>query len=114
MADVPKTLPSTLLRCDLLESGDVILTHGGEWDSKAIARLSGGEFSHAALVVNEGMVFESDGGVIGHKSIQWLGWGIVDVAQTKLGRLWTDPGRIGVFRHPELRKLPPGTFEAAL
>jgi hypothetical protein len=98
----------------MIEPGDVLLTHGGGWESKTIAILSGGEFSHAALVVNQGVVFESDGGVIGHKAIQWLGWGTIDGKRTRFARLLTDPKRLAVYRHPGLRNLPAGTFDAAL
>ena len=71
-------LPETVLRSDILEPGDVLLTQGSGLESKGIAILSGGIFSHAALVVNQAMLFESDGGVIGHKAIRWLGWGEID------------------------------------
>ena len=45
-------LPPRMLRSDLILPGDILLTNGREKDSKWIARLSGGDFSHAALVIN--------------------------------------------------------------
>jgi hypothetical protein len=107
-------LPTTVLRSEMIEPGDVLLTHGGGSGSEMIATMSVGEFSHAALVVNQAMLFESDGGVIGHKAIRWLGWGTIAGKPARLACLLTDPKRLALYRHPGLRNLPAGTFEAAL
>jgi hypothetical protein len=103
-----------MLRSEMIEPGDVFLMHGGGWESKTIATFSAGPFSHAALVVNQAMLFESDGGIIGHKAIHWLGSGEIAGKPARLARLMTDPKRLALYRHPDLRKLPPGAFEAAL
>jgi len=110
----PSHLPRTVLRSEMIEPGDVLLTHGGGWESEIISNLSGGDFSHAALVVNQAMLFESDGGVIGHKAIQWLGWGTIAGEQARLARLLTNPKRWAVYRHSRPRTLADGTFAAAL
>jgi hypothetical protein len=113
-APAPSNLSPTVLRSDILEPGDVLLTHGGGWESKTIAVLSGGEFSHAALVVNHLTLLESDGGVIGYRAIQWLGRGLIAGKPATLARLLADLKRLAVYRHPDLRNLPRGTFDAAL
>jgi hypothetical protein len=102
-----------VLRAEMLEPGDVLLTRDVGWQSAAIASLTGGEFSHAALVVNQAMLFESDGGVIGHKAIQWFGHGTISGARTTVARLPTEPKLLAAYRHPGLRNLPTGSFDAA-
>lgn len=110
----PLDFPDDVLRSEMLCPGDVLLTHGSGLESAAIAALTGGEFSHAALVVNQAMTFESDGHVIGHRAIQWLGWGKIEGTAARVSRVPSNPKRIVVYRHPALQSLPRGTFDAAL
>src|SRR5262249_58065811 len=106
-------LPAIFLRVNMLQSGDVLLMRGGGLDSKAIAKYSGGEFSHAAIVVNQALTYESDGDIIGHRRL-WLGWGALAGQQEPLVHLQTNPKQLSVYRHPGLESLPAGSFAAAL
>jgi hypothetical protein len=107
-------LPPLILRTDLLRRGDVLLTRGGEKDSALIARLSDGPFSHAALVVNKAMTFESDGGLIGHRPISLLGLGEVAGQFRPLGRIPGEAKDGAVYRHPLMEKVPKDEFRTAL
>jgi hypothetical protein len=106
-------LPARFLRYTELQPGDVLLTRGSGFDSKTIAKLSGGEFSHAAIVVNQALTYESDGDIIGHRRL-WRGTGVVAGKQEVLLHLKTNPNQLAVFRHPHLQSLPTGSFAAAL
>jgi len=54
------------LDVDLIQPGDVVLERGTGTDSAWIARATGGPFSHAALVVDRGFLFESDDEGVGY------------------------------------------------
>lgn len=96
-----------------LRPGDVLLTRGTAKVSGWIARLSAGPFSHAAIVVNSALLFESDDIGVGYTSlpadlIEGRGEGI---------RLLTS--LIGVqaavvLRHPGLVTCDPQDIEADL
>src|SRR5260370_38266326 len=92
-------LPPLILRTELIQPGDVLLTRAVGLESKAIANLSGGKFSHAALCINQAMTFESDGGVIGHKAIRWLGWATVGNGRSRLGHVFDAPLHCELYRH---------------
>jgi hypothetical protein len=112
--DAASDLPTTLLRADMIEPGDVLLTYLGGSSSKIVANLSSGEFSHAALLVNSRVMFESDYGGIDLKPIKRLGIGTIAGVWSDLGRLPAAPKRLAVYRHPGLKKLPAGAFAEAL
>lgn len=61
----------------LLQPADVLLTRGAAKVSGWIARLSAGPFSHAAIVVNSALLFESDDYGVGYRRSHAL----VDISQ---------------------------------
>ncbi|HLH96804.1 MAG TPA: hypothetical protein VKW08_16965 [Xanthobacteraceae bacterium] len=73
MTDGP-TLPKFALRMDRIEPGDILLTCSPEKSSETIKFFSQGDYSHAALFVASGIIFESDGKIIGNKLVKDLGW----------------------------------------
>jgi hypothetical protein len=103
-----------LLCLDKLQRGDVILSHGGEVMSKAIAAFGGGEFSHAALVIGGNLIYESDGALpIGFKQLKPAGWSTVNGSQVLLGELPEPPVRCCVLRHPEMEAISEAKFREA-
>jgi hypothetical protein len=108
-------LPRWLLRSELIQRGDVLLTLGPDRMSKWIARLSRGQFSHAALCIGPSIIFESDGGIIGRKLIVRLGSVKSDAGWLNLCRV---PGAevtlCAVFRHPEMQNISEEQFNNAL
>ncbi|MGA8494698.1 MAG: hypothetical protein WB764_04405, partial [Xanthobacteraceae bacterium] len=112
--DVSETLPPVVLRTDLLKRGDVLLTFGGEKESELITKLSDGPFSHAALVLNQFMTFESGGGLIGHRLIRPIGSAIVAGEFRILAKI---PGKAtegAVYRHPMMEKVSEDQFAKTL
>jgi hypothetical protein len=104
-------LPEIVLRQAVIRPGDVLLTCGAAFDSKAISRLSSGPFSHAALCINRFMTFESDGDVIGHRRICFLG---SDTEGVHLGQI---PGAVthaGLYRHPLMEAISEEAFAKLL
>jgi hypothetical protein len=107
-------LPDIVLRVDLIRRGDVLLTHGSDIKSKAVAKFSGGQFSHAALCVNQYMTFESDMDVIGHRLIHVLGIANLGKEQATLGRIPGDVAHCAVYRHPSMEAVSEKSFSEAL
>ena len=95
---------SKYLRADLLQPADVILIRSRGSASKAIARLTSGDFSHATIVIASTLHFESDGAGVGYTRI-----GLSKVEQHHDGSRWfwnvADFSRLGVFRHPDFNDL---------
>ena len=110
----PKRFHHWFYALTCLERGDVLLTRGGSKDSALIAWLSDGPFSHAALIVNQAMTFESDGGLIGHRLISLLGLGVVAGQLRPLGRIPGEVKDATVYRHPLMEKVPEDKFREAL
>jgi len=96
-----------LLRVDLLQPGDVILTRGCELISKAIQAMDG-DYSHAALVLNGGCIFESDGEIVSFKPLRVIAF-TDDGAM--FARVPGDPQEVAVFRHPGVSSLPAEVLE---
>jgi hypothetical protein len=107
-------LPPLMLRSDLILPGDILLTKSIEKESGLIAVLSGGDFSHAALVINQALTFESDGDIIGFRPISWIGWGSVYNEGTRLAQVAGNPAICAIFRHPDMGKISDANFAAAL
>jgi len=106
--------PPLILRIDLIRAGDILLTRGDGLESKGIARFSGGKYSHAALIINQGMTFESDGGLIRHKLIERLGWGILGKEQIPIGAISGAPEIAEIYRHGGMETIPQDIFDAML
>jgi len=87
-----------------IRPGDVLLTSSREKESWWIAQATGGPYSHAALVVNSSLLFESDGMGVGYTQL-----GIDRMERTAAGlkMLARLPGveKAIVLRHPSLRAL---------
>jgi len=103
-----------MLRLNALRAGDVILTRGLEKMSTAIAHLSDGEFSHAALCTAANIVFESDGGLVGFKVLENLGWTKTIHGEGQLGRLPDAAKNCAVYRHPKMQSVSADRFAAVL
>jgi len=107
-------LPAMVLRTDLLKAGDILLTRGGEKDSKRITLFSAGPYSHAALLINSTMIFESDGGVIGCKRFRDLGRARIGSEVVPIAEIPGTPILCAVFRHPLFQTVSEETFSEAL
>lgn len=108
------SLPRLVLRLDLLEPGDVLLMRGEGDESAAIAKFSGGEFSHAALWIDPLTTLESDGGLIGPKHARCFGTAKYDGEPVALGEIVGAPLACEVYRHPGTRALSVEQFAGAL
>ena len=115
-AEPPETssLPPLLLCTDRVRGGDVLLTLGSEKKSAAIARFSGGRYSHAALCVNSEMIFESDGGVVDRKFFEDLGWATIAGSPARLGAVPGRPAQFALYRHPRMSDVSESRFKEAL
>lgn len=95
------------LYLDLLRvsPGDVLLTLGRKPQSRAIAALSDGEFSHAAIILEKSLLFESDGNGVGQT---WLPWSRIEVVKGTLSGVLCElphhPRKAIVLRHLETPK----------
>jgi hypothetical protein len=92
----PDTL---LLRQDLVRSGDVLLTYGRGSESKTIAAVTSGEFSHAAVFISPLDLLESFD-LVAHSSIDPVGQAVIQGKRVFLARLPHDPLRATLWRHP--------------
>lgn len=94
------------LRLGLLEPGDVILTRPEHWISRKIAKKTGGEYSHAALVYDGWLWFESRADGIGFTVRLPTD---LEVEQGEAASPWlldvSEYARIDVFRHPLWNRL---------
>ena len=113
LADAPP-LPPLVLRLDRMESGDILLSHGGEMESHAIAWLSGGAFSHAALWISPISTLESDGGLIDEKLTRHFGYAWLGTEHIAVGEIAGAPATCMVYRHPGMSSVPVECFAAAL
>jgi hypothetical protein len=115
-------LPHFLLDGSRLLPGDVLLTRGTDTESKLISKglfgiskglFSGGRFSHAALLVSPSRIFESDGGIIGSKVLNLLGWATKDNRPVPLFEIpGGTPKEAAVYRHPDFHEVQ-GQFDKA-
>lgn len=64
--------PLYILDINLLRPGDIVLTAQDALVSKGIRRLTGGEFSHAILIVAEGSYIHSDGDGVHSNNLERL------------------------------------------
>jgi hypothetical protein len=80
-----------LVRSDLLQVGDVILTRGADLASTVIAKLTAGKFSHAALCIERAMILESDGATIRHKLLLHSGFVKINDALKNISRTPWEP-----------------------
>lgn len=89
------------LNTSLLRPGDVLLTRGRVKESHWIARLTWGPFSHAALVVNGSVLFESDDLGVGYTALH-----VDRVERSAAGKhllsVLTDVDRAVLLRHPRM------------
>jgi hypothetical protein len=107
-------LPRLVLRTDLIKPGDVLLTRGPGVESAAIAALSGGPFSHAAFFVNPYTTFESDGGIVRYKLINYLGSAEHGEKLLPIGEMTGNPIVAELRRHPDIQAVPVERFAEAL
>jgi|SRR5215813_2371015 len=107
-------LPRLVLRLDRMKPGDVLLSHGGEPESHAIAMMSGGPFSHAAMWIDLFRTLESDGGLIGPKRTRHLGYAKLDGEHIVVAEIAGAPAACAVYRHPGMSSIPVERFAAAL
>ena len=90
----------TYLDVNYLRPGDVVLSRGSDITSRALARFSGGQYSHAALVLDSHSLFEADDCGVGFTHVPTV---LVKVAGGH--RKWwefSDGRRVQVLRHPDL------------
>jgi Orthopoxvirus protein of unknown function (DUF830). len=99
---------------EALRAGDILLTLGSEKKSAAIAQFSKGQYSHAALCLNQSVIFESDGGLIGDKLLQNLGSAIIDTKRVFLSGIPGNPVQCAVYRHPDIDTVSSVRFEEAM
>lgn len=91
------------LNRQILRPGDVLLTRGAAKFSGWIARLSAGPFSHAAVVANSGLLFESDDVGVGYT---FLPAGLIEGTGKSMRLLSAliDVRAAVVLRHPVLAR----------
>jgi hypothetical protein len=107
-----QTSSRCLVRSDLLQVGDVILTRGADIASTLIAKWTAGEFSHAALCIERGMILESDGTIIRHKLLLHFGFVKINDALKNVSQLPDNPSKAAVYRHPEIETVRDQLTEA--
>jgi hypothetical protein len=99
-----------ILRNQVLQPGDVLLTRGQGFKSAVVARATGGSHSHAAIwLPDDGLpllnLYESDGQGVGPTHLQHVH--VKDGPQQEIGYLLPgEPGRFALWRHPGLGALP--------
>jgi hypothetical protein len=109
--DIDSLPPDTLLiRVDLVQPGDVLLTHGGTLLSKAIVAATNGTYSHAALFINSYQLFESYD-LVEHSCLTLVGSTVINNVPIQWAKLPHNPIDAALFRHPQAHTIPPGSFE---
>jgi hypothetical protein len=102
------------LRSSLLQAGDVILMRSAGWQGTAIAWLSGGAYSHAALFLGGTFTFESDGeDVVGLRRLKAVGWERTAERSDLLMRLPEGIVDACVLRHPGMASVTAENFANA-
>lgn len=99
---------STYLDTHFLRPGDVLLSRGSGVVSAALAKFSGGDYSHAALVLDSHSLFEADGYGVGFTPVSAI---LVKVAgKTRKWWKFSDGRQVLVLRHPDLASRYPDTI----
>jgi hypothetical protein len=102
-----------LVRAEL-KPGDVVLVRSVGWESTLIARASGGDYSHAALVCEDNELFEADDEGAGFTHLSDV-LAKVNESCVSWARLRHDCDRLIVLRHPQLSsRYPDGGGPAGL
>src|SRR5687767_8880808 len=89
-----------------LRAGDILLLHGGTAVSHAISTFHPGRFSHAALVVSQGQIFEADTDGIGWTELEPVCFGELDGRCLTVFTLPDPVDDLMVLRHVGLQKSP--------
>jgi hypothetical protein len=96
-----------------LRPGDVILMNGGEKSSRIISFFDGGPYSHAALYIGEGKIYQADDNGVADALLPFVRVKIgEEVVQWRY--LESYKGQALVLRHPVLESIDTAEVRAAL